>query len=263
MAAGKSAKTVRNLLLLLQGVYSNAQDLEIVSDCPVRKKHKPKRTKRKRDAWSPGQLKAIIVAAPAEYRTLFVTEALTGVRQGELLALQWRHFSSRERQLCVTQSLWRGKLVDPKTEDSSRTIQIGDTPTQVLLAHQRTSAHKKPGDFTFCKPDGSHLDPDVMRKDVLYPILDRRGIPREKRRSGFHAFRHSAGSVVNQQTGNIKLAQTLLSHSDFGTTADIYVHTSTESERQTSEVLERVILGDLFANLFVARTTSEIQDSVN
>jgi integrase len=263
VAAGKSAKTVRNLLLLLQGVYSHAEDLKIVSDCPVRKKHKPKRTKSKRDAWSAEQLKSIIVAAPGEYRTLFVTEALTGVRQGELLALQWRHFNAKERQLCIEQSLWRGQLVDPKTEDSSRTIQLGDILTQVLLEHQRTSPHNNPGDFIFCKPDGSHLDPDVMRKDVLYPILDRLGIPREKRRSGFHAFRHSAGSVVNNETGNMKWAQALLGHADFATTANTYVHTPTESEREASEVLERTILGDLFANLFVPRTTSGNQPKVN
>jgi hypothetical protein len=38
---------------------------------------------------------------------------------------------------------------------------------------------------------------------------------------------------------------------------------STESERKASDVLERIVLGDLFANLFVPRTTSEIQESVN
>lgn len=55
----------------------------------------------------------------------------------------------------------------------------------------------------------------------------------------------------------------VLGHSDYDTTADIYVHTSTASEREASEVLETVILGDLFANLFVSRTTGEIQESVN
>jgi integrase len=263
LGAGKSAKTVRNLLLLLQGVYSHAEDLKIVPECPVRKKHKPKVVRRKREVWSSEQLKSIIVAIPPEYLVLVVTDIMTGVRQGELLAFQWKHFRPKERELHVMQSLWRGKLVPPKTEDSLRKILIGDMLTKVLLQHQRISLHNKPEDFIFCKSDGSHLDPDVMRKDVLYPVLDRLGIPREKRRSGFHAFRHSAGSLVNQETGNMKWAQVLLGHSDFATTANTYVHTSTESEREASEVLERMILGDLFAKLFVPRTTSTIQESVN
>jgi hypothetical protein len=27
-----------------------------------------------------------------------------------------------------------------------------------------------PDDFVFCKKDGSALDPDVLRKDALYPF---------------------------------------------------------------------------------------------
>ena len=42
MAAGKGAKTLRNQLLLLQSVFSLAEELKVVTDCPVRKKHKPK-----------------------------------------------------------------------------------------------------------------------------------------------------------------------------------------------------------------------------
>ncbi len=95
----------------------------------------------------------------------------------------------------------------------------------------------------FCRRDGSPLDPDVLRKDVLYPILDRLGIPRKKGASGFHAFRHSAASIVNEQTGNLKLAQKFLGHSTIEMTADIYTHTSAEAEREAAIALERAIYG--------------------
>ncbi len=96
------------------------------------------------------------------------------------------------------------------------------------------------------KKDGSALDPDVLRKDALYPILDRLGIPRRKGASGFHTFRHSAASIVNEQTGNLKLAQKFLGHSTIKMTADIYTHTSAEAERDAAIALERAIYGDLF-----------------
>jgi integrase len=98
----------------------------------------------------------------------------------------------------------------------------------------------------FCKKDGSSLDPDVLRKDALYPILDRLGIPRKKGASGFHTFRHSVASIVNEQTGNLKLAQKFLGHSTIKMTADIYTHTSAEAERGAAIALERAIYGDLF-----------------
>jgi len=59
-------------------------------------------------------------------------------------------------------------------------------------------------------------------------------------------FRHSAATFLNQQTGNLKLAQKFLGHADITTTANIYTHTSSESDRGASVAIERAIFGDLF-----------------
>jgi integrase len=64
--------------------------------------------------------------------------------------------------------------------------------------------------------------------------------------SGFHAFRHTAGSVVEAQTGRLKLAQRLLRHSNLSTTADVYTHTTKQAEREAAVALERAYFGDLF-----------------
>ena len=98
----------------------------------------------------------------------------------------------------------------------------------------------------FAKRTGPALDPDVLRKDALYPILGRLGIPRKKGASGFHTFCHSAASIVNDRTGNLKLAQKFLGHSTIKMTADIYTHTSAEAEGDAAIALERAIYGDLF-----------------
>jgi hypothetical protein len=111
----------------------------------------------------------------------------------------------------------------------------------------------------FCKNDGSALDPDGLRKDALYPILDKLGIPRKKGASGFHTFRHSAASIVNEQTGNLKLAQKFLGHSTIKMTADIYTHTSAEAERGAAIALvimaERVRTRSVHVRFKVKRPT--------
>ncbi len=99
-------------------------------------------------------------------------------------------------------------------------------------------------DFVFCKPDGSTLHPDVLRKDVLYPALDRLGIKRGTRASGFHAFRHAAASLINAKTGDLKLGQKLLGHSTMSVTADVYTHTYAEDERRAATELENAIFTD-------------------
>jgi integrase len=86
----------------------------------------------------------------------------------------------------------------------------------------------------------------AARRDVLYPTLDRLGIARSRRAAGFHTFRHSAATIVNQKTGNLKLVQKLLGHSNLSTTADVYTHTSADADRSAALALEQAIFGDLF-----------------
>jgi len=70
---------------------------------------------------------------------------------------------------------------------------------------------------------------------------------RERRaRQAFKRSGISAASIVNEQTGNLKLAQKFLGHSTIKMTADIYTHTSAEAERDAAIALERAIYGDLF-----------------
>lgn len=126
----------------------------------------------------------------------------------------------------------------------------GNQPTQLFCIHQTmrqavpqiqpTPVNEQNMEVT------PHIDPDVLRKDVLYPILGRFGIPRPSGASGFHAFRHSVGSFINAQSGNLKLAQNLLGHSTINMTADVYTHVSRESEREAAQAVERAIYGDLF-----------------
>lgn len=84
----------------------------------------------------------------------------------------------------------------------------------------------------------------MLRRDVLYPALERLRIPRIKGASGLHAFRHTAGSAVEASTGRLKLAQRLLRHSNVSTTAGIYIHTTQQAEREAAVALERAYFGD-------------------
>ena len=182
---------------------------------------------------------------PECHRCLFTCVALTGVRFGELLALQWKHINFQSKTLKIEQSLWQGQIVPPKTRSSVRSIPLGDILVRALETHRRISTYTRPDDFVFCNSDGKWLHPDVLRKDVLYPALDRLNIPRINGASGFHAFRHSAASLINAETGNQKLTQRFLGHSDVNTTANIYTHTTEEMEREATIVLEKAIFGNL------------------
>src|SRR5262249_39783258 len=160
-----------------------------------------------------------------------------------LLALKWKYIDFQNRVLHIQQSLCDGEVQTPKTLASVRSIPIGELLASAPTDRLCVSKHIGPEDFVFCKSNGCPLHPDVVRKDVLYPVLDRLGIARTTRGSGFHAFRHAAASLINDRTGDIKLAQKLLGHTNPPMTATVYTHTYSDSERRASLELERAIFG--------------------
>ncbi len=243
---GSSPKTVRNVVGILQSIFSLAVDNDLIARSPVRDKHKPRVNRSEKPVWGAEQLKLIVEAVPIRYRSFFQCAMLTGARLGELLGLQWRHIDFALQKLEIKQAIWEGQIIQPKTEGSVRVIYFGPSLLAAFTIQKHNSKFNEPDQFVFCKEDGSSLNPDVLRRDVLYPALDRLGINRRSRAAGFHTFRHSAATIVNQKTGNLKLVQKLLGHSNLSTTADVYTHTSAEADRSAALALEQAIYGDLF-----------------
>jgi integrase len=231
---------------LLQSIFSIAVDNDLIPRSPVRDKHKPRVCRSEKPVWNTDQLKLIVEAVPDKYRSFFQCAMLTGARIGELLGLQWKHIDFVLQRLEIRQALWEGQLVAPKTEGSVRVLFFGPSLLAALTIQNQNTNYSGQDHFVFCKEDGSPLNPDVLRRDVLYPTLDRLGISRSCRAAGFHTFRHSAATIVNQKTGNLKLVQKLLGHSNLSTTADVYTHTSAEADRRAALALEQAIYGDLF-----------------
>jgi integrase len=51
-------------------------------------------------------------------------------------------------------------------------------------------------------------------------------------------FRHSAGSRMQEVTGDLKQTQGFLGHSSIGITSDVYVHLQPDSEVESTKKLE-------------------------
>jgi integrase len=127
--------------------------------------------------------------------------------------------------------------------------------SEILRMRYQSSRWTGVDDFVFGKADGAPLNADGLRLKVLYPALKKVGIERGQNSHGFHLFRHSAASIVHEQTRDMSLAQRLLGHSRLSTTADIYAHTESEAE-QATETLAREIMG--ICGLTVAEDSRQV-----
>jgi integrase len=231
-----------NLYALLRLMFGVAVDYEMLTGSPVRSRiHRPRSEQVEKPALSGAQVARVIAEVEAAWQPLVLCLALTGVRAGELVAHQWKHIDLSQRVLSVQQSLWRGQLVKPKTKASAADVPMSKWLVQAIEEHRQRSFHTEPDDFVFCDAAGRPLDSAVIRTQVIYPALDRAGIPRVKRGSGLHLFRHTAASLVHQQTGSIKLAQTLLRHARLSTTANVYTHVSGAERHDVAEALREAV----------------------
>ncbi len=237
-----STKFVLNIYAQLRVMFEVAVEYDLIDVSPVRRKlHRPRHQAAKKPALSAEQIRSVLDNVPVNWKAFFVCLALTNLRIGELLALQWVNVDWINRKLTVSKSVWRGKLMSSTKTDAELVKHLPEPLFRVFQWHQRLSKHSTDSDFIFCKLDGSPCDPNFVRDSVLYPAMDRAEIERGPRTHGFHIFRHSAGSIIHKKTGSMKLAQIQLGHADMGTTANIYVHTDEEQLKYAAEVLAEAI----------------------
>ena len=176
------------------------------------------------------------------YRLIFVTNALTGYRAGELLGFRWLNFNPEAGTLQATHGIYNGRLVDGvKTARSSKPLKLARVLTLMLEEHRGSSEWKEPEHFIFARSDGKPFDPSFLREQVLSPALKKAGIEPAKRTHGFHLFRHSAASILAEITRGPILVRDLLRHPRLSTTAG-YVHTEVAAEG-ASEALAEAIMG--------------------
>jgi integrase len=84
--------------------------------------------------------------------------------------------------------------------------------------------------------------------------MQKAGIERTVARGyGFHLFRHSAGSQMQEVTGDLKQTQTFLGHSGIGITSDVYVHLQPDSEIESMKKLEQGFFGELCSTVLKTR----------
>ena len=132
------------------------------------------------------------VLASAAY-PLFLCAVRTGLRLGELLALQWPDIDFNGRFTEVRRNLVAGRVTTPKNGKTRRvdmSAQLTATLKALLQARKKETLENGWGsvpEWTFCTESGGPLDGDNLRHRVFYKLLEKA----ELRRVRFHDLRHT------------------------------------------------------------------------
>ena len=161
----------------------------------------------------------------------------TGIRIGELCALQWGDVDLEKRILTVRKTMQRiqspngesrTKLIisDPKSESSKKKIPI----TQKMADHLKD--FKGESDAYVLSGSEKPIEPRTMQYRFA-KILKNVNLPSVH----FHALRHMFASTCIKLGFDVKTLSELLGHSNVEITLNRYVHSSFEQKREYMERL--------------------------
>lgn len=235
-----SNKTLINMKRLLNSIFNFAVVTELLVKNPCKAVKLPRAERREMDFLRPEEVRSFLGAFTDEgMRCLFTTAVMTGMRRGELLALQWDDIDHAASVIRVRRSLSAGEIQTPKTEKSRRSIQVGASLLKMLKEHKLRTGGRSP--FVFTTKGGSLLDPDNLVKRVFEPTLRAAGIERHLR---FHDLRHTYASILINEGANLKFVSEQLGHASIVITLDRYSHLIAERHDDTVSKFEKLLLSN-------------------
>lgn len=96
---------------------------------------------------------------------MYLTAGMTGLREGELVALCWRDVDWTASVIRVRRSYTRRAWGTPKSRRSSRAVPMADRLAGALDRHHKCSAYQGDDHLVFCHPQtGEPYDASQIRK---------------------------------------------------------------------------------------------------
>jgi integrase len=217
---GGAPKSTMNYVGVLHSIFDFAVKRGWARSNPCKQVEKPRpNTDRQIHFLDDAELEAVLAAVSddplgATERVLYLTAAMTGARQGELIALRWEDIDWVARKIRIRRNYVRGEYGTPKSLRSSRAIPMGDRLAAELEHHYQRSTLQDDTDLVFPHPlTGTPLDRSKVLKR-LKAACRRAGV-REIR---FHDLRHTFGTRMAKVT-QLRDVQEWMGHRDAKTTS--------------------------------------------
>lgn len=229
LAAGLSAKTVRNAHFLLHRALAQAVKWHRLSVNVVSLVDPPRAVRVEQQSLSAQSARQLVeLVAGTDLEAIVVVALTTGLRQGELLALRWPDVDLDGARLRVSGSMiqLRGEAprrVEPKSERGRRTVVLTSAAVAALRRHRQ--AHPSIG--------------------LVFPVSASTLQKRWRRVAPgvrFHDLRHTAATLMLQGGVPLPLVAEQLGH-DPAVTMRVYAHVTPTMRDQAAAVMDAVLRG--------------------
>lgn len=191
--------------------------------------------------------------AVAAFRVLF----FTGMRKGELLALQISDVDFKNKTLSINKSVSRGIdntpiIATPKTKTSIRTIGLDEQTLKVLkswisflrkdMLARGCNIDTEPNRLLFPNTENKLLSLTKINKWLQFIIDEYNKTHKDELKCiNVHGIRHTACSLMLESGSSIKAVQLQLGHSDTSQIMKVYWHISTKTQLDTVNNLAKFV----------------------
>lgn len=231
---GLAANSVNGIITVIQNSLKLAYALGTIKEYAADKIRRPKTKEKEVTCFTLSEQKKIERAALAGKKTKWlgiVVCLYTGLRIGELLALEWKDVDFQKGMLTVSKSRHEGKdengryahiVESPKTVSSRRCIPL---PKQILCELRML---KRKSRSLYVISNGESSIPVRSYQRSFERLLKKLDIPHK----GFHALRHTFATRALECGMDVKMLSELLGHKDPAVTLRRYVHSLMEQKKE-------------------------------
>lgn len=243
----KSSKTKNEIIRLFKAIFTHADeyyDLKLNPSKIINRAPKDSTIPDVASIWSVAEFEKFISYFDESneqdliYKTFFTVAFWTGMRRGELQALQLGDIDHIKKTIRINKSVTlkftgQGPIIkSPKTNSSIRTISIDNNTYNLLnkLISKRNYREPSESEYVFCRIMMPYIP--IANTTVANKMINAIKVTGVKR-IRLHDLRHSHASILIGNGVNIVAVSKRLGHSSIDMTLKVYTHVLPTADQET------------------------------
>jgi integrase len=200
----------------------------------VKVKGSSKRQKRPQ-ILAPEKFQELVGTLQEPYKSMVIVAMCSGLRVSEVLALRWEHIDFKAGAMMVQQGVVNGRIGKVKTEASHDEVPLDSAFADVLLTLKgdRTEGLVFPSRVT-----GGCYYSGIIQRQILKPKGEEIGIPG----LGWHTFRHTYRSLLDETGAPIGVQQKLMRHANVSTTMNVYGNSTLKAKQEANSKVVQMVM---------------------
>ena len=184
---------------------------------------------------TPEKFRELVDSLRDPYRTMAIVAMCTGLRVSEILALRWEHIDFKMGAMLVQQGVVNGRIGKVKTEASHDEIPLDPVFAQVLLNRR---GKQRAGLVFPSHVTGGCYHAGMIQRQILRPKGKDVGILA----LGWHTFRHTYRSLLDETGAPVGVQQKLMRHSNVATTMNVYGNSTLRAKQDANSKVVQMLI---------------------